>query len=411
MSIPIVDPRLAVAGYSDDPTQKKLQIDELKKHIQGGENKDKQLREACQGFEAVFLQKIWEQMRNGVPKSGLMDSKDQEMYQSLFDVELSKKMASAGGIGLADMLYEQLNVKLGKASRATSPSMLKNSQEMKEIDEYGQGIALKPNYGSLKIDPETELAQRKGETGSDSLYDELQEDRLEYLNPYAMAGNNAPLVDENNLGAEEALPDEAGKPADSLGNWKAHMSTAAFNAYVGNLQPDDSVVGSIGAARNTQEEAGSTPRGMATSVEQPGAASGVKIINPATPGGLTEVSVGSTQTFPADVQAAAASAMEIPGFSGMKAPFANAPLASESQFSFGAENRGGVFDSAVPVGNTQPGLAYEELSGAAVDTKIAPGNVVAPPAGAQQPELKSSEADGNSIPEGMFLRFDNLPEI
>ena len=91
MSLPIVDPRLAVAGYSDNETQRKLQIDELKKHIQGGQNKEKQLREACEGFEAVFLQKIWEQMRQGIPKSGLMESRDQEMYQSLFDVELSKK--------------------------------------------------------------------------------------------------------------------------------------------------------------------------------------------------------------------------------------------------------------------------------------------------------------------------------
>ena len=32
MSLPIVDPRLAVAGYSDNETQRKLQIDELKKH-------------------------------------------------------------------------------------------------------------------------------------------------------------------------------------------------------------------------------------------------------------------------------------------------------------------------------------------------------------------------------------------
>ena len=59
------------------------------------ENKEKQLKEACEGFEAVFVQKLWEQMRQTMPKGGYMHSRDEEMYQSMFDVELSKKMASA----------------------------------------------------------------------------------------------------------------------------------------------------------------------------------------------------------------------------------------------------------------------------------------------------------------------------
>ena len=50
-----------------------------------------------------------------------MHSKDEEMYQSLFDVELCKKMAGAGGIGLADMLYEQLSQQLVNSGRTTSP--------------------------------------------------------------------------------------------------------------------------------------------------------------------------------------------------------------------------------------------------------------------------------------------------
>lgn len=409
MSIPIVDPRLAVAGYSDDPTQKKLQIDELKKHIQGGENKDKQLHEACEGFEAVFVQKIWEQMRHGIPKSGLMESRDQEMYQSMFDVELSKKMASAGGIGLADMLYEQLNVKLGKASRATSTSMLKNSQKMKEIDEYGQGIELKPRYGSLKTDTETGLAQNKGEADPDALYNDLQEEGLEYINPYAMGGQNAPLVNNNSETGEEALQAEADGSGQNV-DWKGKMSTA-FNAYVGNLQHDDSVVGSISATKNVQEGK-NAPQSMSSSMENAEKAetsSGIKIINTANPGTLTEVPLASPVNLPGDVQAAAASAMEIPGFSGMKTPFANAPLVMESQLLSGFNNAA-MFDSAVPVGGAQSGLISEELPNAAMDTAIAPGNVVAP-AAAEQPELKSSEAGGSAIPDGMFMKFDNLPNI
>lgn len=60
-------------------------------------------------------------MRKNVTKEGYLHGRDEESYQSMFDQELAKKMAEAGGIGLADMLEQQLSVKLGKASIASSP--------------------------------------------------------------------------------------------------------------------------------------------------------------------------------------------------------------------------------------------------------------------------------------------------
>jgi Rod binding domain-containing protein len=117
-----VDPSLALQeAASNSLVQRKLDMNSLRQRFGDTATREQKLREACEGFEAIFLQKMWKQMRQTVPK-GYLDSKDAEMYQSMFDIELSKKMASAGGIGLADMLYEQLSQQLENKGRTTRPS-------------------------------------------------------------------------------------------------------------------------------------------------------------------------------------------------------------------------------------------------------------------------------------------------
>ena len=84
------------------------------------EAKAKKLREACEGFESVFIQKMWQEMRNTLPKNGLLHGREEQFWQDMYDQELSKKMTSAGGIGLADMMYEQLSRNLVSASRSAA---------------------------------------------------------------------------------------------------------------------------------------------------------------------------------------------------------------------------------------------------------------------------------------------------
>ncbi len=96
---------------------KTKQLTALKK---GGEAGDAKLREAVEGFEAIFIQKMWQQMRNTIPKSGMFKSREEKVWQGMFDQELSVKMSKSGGIGLSDMLYKQLADKLGDASRDTN---------------------------------------------------------------------------------------------------------------------------------------------------------------------------------------------------------------------------------------------------------------------------------------------------
>lgn len=72
---------------------------------------DAKLKAACTDMEAVFLNMLLAQMRRTVPKSTIMGEggNQEEIMRSLLDSEMTKNMAKAGGIGLADMLYRQLS--------------------------------------------------------------------------------------------------------------------------------------------------------------------------------------------------------------------------------------------------------------------------------------------------------------
>lgn len=70
---------------------------------------DSELKSACRQFEAFFLQDLLKTMRESIPKTRLLDGgRGEDVYRSLLDHEWAKKMASAGGIGLARILYERL---------------------------------------------------------------------------------------------------------------------------------------------------------------------------------------------------------------------------------------------------------------------------------------------------------------
>ena len=418
MSLPIVDPRVTVSAYSEDPIQKKLQLDELKKRIQGGENKEKQLKEACEGFEAVFVQKIWEQMRQTMPKGGYMHSRDEEMYQSMFDVELSKKMASAGGIGLADMLYEQLNAKLGQASRATSTSMLKNKQEIKDLN--GEGIPLEPRYGSLKQDAvSNKLAGNASNAGSQAgLYEEMPEQgvdlRAETLEMQATAGAElsamqAELANEAS-GADSFAGADAGAGAPNPALVWQNTTQSLSAAYMNNMgkTDDPSRVGSFSAMQK-QNPASVQDNNIQGMVNNPAPAAGALPPNPL----LSNANSAEqpVETFSNNVR----------GFTGMKKPFTN----PYSQEGFGSDlnSQFEAVETLSPRRRSTQGPA--EQGGQAglqpaqqqavfgVEEGDGPITPLTPPAPSQPAKSFGQEIskNENTIPGGMFLQFDNVPDI
>lgn len=70
----------------------------------------KELKRAVADFESLFINQMFKSMRETIGKSELFHGgKAEDIYTSMLDTELSKNMAQAGGIGLADMLLRQLS--------------------------------------------------------------------------------------------------------------------------------------------------------------------------------------------------------------------------------------------------------------------------------------------------------------
>jgi flagellar protein FlgJ len=83
---------------------------------------DVKLKKTCKDMEAVFLSMMMADMRKTVDKAKLVDDSKEDIMTSMLDDEMTKKMADAGGMGLADMLYQQLHI-AAKANK--NPQALK----------------------------------------------------------------------------------------------------------------------------------------------------------------------------------------------------------------------------------------------------------------------------------------------
>ena len=67
------------------------------------------LREVAQQFESMFMQMVLKSMRDASLGEGLFDSKQSLFYRDMLDQQMSVKLAGNGGMGLADLLVEQLS--------------------------------------------------------------------------------------------------------------------------------------------------------------------------------------------------------------------------------------------------------------------------------------------------------------
>ena len=73
------------------------------------EQESKRLREACEGFEAMFLDIMFKEMRKTVPENTLFgESQGEKIWHSMLDTELMQNVAKSGGVGIADMMYDNL---------------------------------------------------------------------------------------------------------------------------------------------------------------------------------------------------------------------------------------------------------------------------------------------------------------
>ena len=92
---------------------------------------EKDIEKVSRDFESVFLNKLLSSMRKTIPKSGLLDSFASDMFQSMMDEEMSKEMSKNKGMGMGEMIYNDLS----------------------KISRVGRGQAIQSTYTNVKTDP------------------------------------------------------------------------------------------------------------------------------------------------------------------------------------------------------------------------------------------------------------------
>jgi len=97
-------------------------LDRMRNQSKFGQiDSEKDMEKVARDFESVFVNKLFESMRKGVPKSGLLDSSAMKMYQSMMDQEMAKLMSKGKGMGIGEMVYKDLS-QLDKVSEEEKPS-------------------------------------------------------------------------------------------------------------------------------------------------------------------------------------------------------------------------------------------------------------------------------------------------
>lgn len=70
---------------------------------------DRQARETARSFEAFFLTRMLEQMSAGIETNGPFGGgQSEKIYRSLLNQQYAENLSAAGGVGLADTIYNEL---------------------------------------------------------------------------------------------------------------------------------------------------------------------------------------------------------------------------------------------------------------------------------------------------------------
>jgi len=66
------------------------------------------IKKVAKQFESLFVQMMLKSMRDTMPEEGILNSKQQRMYQDMYDKQISLNISSGKGMGLADVIERQL---------------------------------------------------------------------------------------------------------------------------------------------------------------------------------------------------------------------------------------------------------------------------------------------------------------
>ena len=110
-------------------------IEGLPLATKGGDRKldrDK-LKKSCADFEAVFIQQLLKSMRRTVMRSDFIgNGAGKDIYESLFDQELSQSLSKREGLGLGKMIYNRM-IQQEERREATPPETDTKQTDPREL--------------------------------------------------------------------------------------------------------------------------------------------------------------------------------------------------------------------------------------------------------------------------------------
>jgi flagellar protein FlgJ len=188
-------PTIAPSFYADFQGLERLRAS-------AGRQDPQALREAARQFEGLFTAMMLKSMREGSLGGGLGDSQETQTYQEMYDQQLALQMAHGKGLGLAEMLMQQLT-RASAAHATATPG-----------DRTATGAAPGPAATTTP----------SAATG-DKISSAQRVDFVRSLEPLAQSAGNSLGVAPDTLIAQAALETGWGRnlPADALGRSSANL--------------------------------------------------------------------------------------------------------------------------------------------------------------------------------------------
>jgi peptidoglycan hydrolase FlgJ len=146
-------------------------LEGLKKDVKADD--PQAIRAAAQQFESLFTNMMLKSMRDAKLGQGLGDTQESDLYQDMYDQQISLKMSQGKGLGLADMLMQQLTRNRAAQAAAPTASAADTASDgtsssssadrisfVKALEPYAEQAA-----GQLGVSSDTLIAQAALETG------------------------------------------------------------------------------------------------------------------------------------------------------------------------------------------------------------------------------------------------------
>ena len=85
--------------------------------FKSSENKLEELKSVTNQFEAIFVNQVLKQARQGKISDGLLDSAAEDTFNSLIDQEYSKVLSNKSNFGISEALFDQFKFHVGAKSK------------------------------------------------------------------------------------------------------------------------------------------------------------------------------------------------------------------------------------------------------------------------------------------------------